>query len=391
MHDIDLSPARFVDGVPLDDLRHLRESAPVWWSSSMACWVVTSYKFVEQCNRDWSTFSSGDGVVDPADAGAPKWKPITGLDPPEHGRQRRLVMAPFTPIPIGRLEGMVRQITRDALASFLDEGGGDFVNAVGCTVPFRVMATLTGVPLADQDLIVGWTNSVMPNADPDYRPTTSTAESSRQLLSDYCLELARAQRGGTRPLLSQTLFDGRLGDRGLEDEEVANFLDTFIVGGTETTRQLLSHGLLALMEHPDQLRRLSDGEVAADTAVEEMLRWVSPVLHHSRRATKVSAVGDVVVGAGDRVTLWIVSANRDDTVFNQPEVFDVGRTPNPHVSLGAGGPHHCLGAHLARLEARVVFEELRPVLARLELAGPPVRVASNFFNGMKRLPIEVTN
>jgi cholest-4-en-3-one 26-monooxygenase len=391
MRDIDLSPERFVDGVPLDDLRHLRENAPVWWSSSMACWVVTSYEFVEQCNRDWSTFSSSDGVVDPADAGAPKWKPITALDPPDHGLQRRLVMAPFTPIPIGRLEEMVRRITRDALASFLDDGGGDFVNAVACAVPFRVMATLTGVPLADQDLIVSWTNSVMPNADPDYRPTTSSAERSRELLSDYCLELARAQRGGTRPLLSQTLFDGRLGERGLEDEEVANFLDTFIVGGTETTRQLLSHGLLALMEHPDQLRRFSDGEVAADTAIEEMLRWASPVLHHSRRATKESVVGDVMIGAGDRVTLWIVSANRDDAVFDRPEVFDAGRTPNPHVALGAGGPHHCLGAHLARLEARVVFEELRPVLTRLELSGPPVRVASNFFNGMKRLPIEVTN
>jgi cholest-4-en-3-one 26-monooxygenase len=391
MRAIDLSPERFVDGIPFDDLRHLRENAPVWWSSSMTCWVVTSYEFVEQCNRDWSSFSSSDGVVDPADAGAPTWKPITGLDPPEHGRQRRLVMAPFTPIPIGRLEEMVRQITRDALASFVDDGGGDFVNAVACTVPFRVMATLTGVPQADQDVIVGWTNSVMPNADPDYRPTESTAETARGLLSDYCLELARAQRGGVRPLLSQTLFEGRLGERELEDEEVANFLDTFIVGGTETTRQLLSHGLLALLEHPDQLRRLAAGEAAPVTAVEEMLRWASPVLHHSRRATRETVVGDVVIGAGDRVTLWIVSANRDAAVFDQPEVFDVGRGPNPHVSLGAGGPHHCLGAHLARLEARVVFEELRPLLSHLELAAPPVRVASNFFNGMKRLPIQLAS
>jgi cholest-4-en-3-one 26-monooxygenase len=389
MHDIDLSPERFVDGVPFDDLRYLRENAPVWWSPSMACWVVTSYQLVEQCNRDWASFSSSDGVVDPADAGAPKWKPITGLDPPEHGLHRRLVMAPFTPIPIGRLEEMVRRITREALASFVDDGGGDFVNAVACTVPFRVMATLTGVPFADQDLIVGWTNSVMPNADPDYRPTGATAETSRGLLSDYCLELAHAQRGGDRPLLSETLFEGRLGERELGDEEVANFLDTFIVGGTETTRQLLSHGLLALIEHPDQLRRLADGEVAAAVAVEEMLRWASPVLHHSRRATTQSAVGDVMIAAGDRVTLWIVSANRDSAAFKRPEVFDVGRTPNPHVSLGAGGPHHCLGAHLARLEARVVFEELRPLLSRLAPSDPPVRVASNFFNGMKRLPIEL--
>jgi cytochrome P450 len=120
-----------------------------------------------------------------------------------------------------------------------------------------------------------------------------------------------------------------------------------------------------------------------------MLRWVSPVLHHSRRATTESSVGEATIAAGDRVTLWIVSANRDPAVFSSADAFDIGRTPNPHVSLGAGGPHHCLGAHLARLEARVVFEELRPLLARLRLSGPPVRVASNFFNGMKRLPLHL--
>jgi cholest-4-en-3-one 26-monooxygenase len=386
---IDLRPERFAAGVPFDDLRWLRENEPVWWSSAMACWVVTSYELVEQCNRDWTRFSSSDGVVDPADAGAPKWKPITALDPPEHGRYRRLVMAPFTPIPIGRLEDMVRRIAREAIASFVAEGGGDFVNAIACAVPFRVMATLTGVPFDDEDLIVGWTNSVMPNADPDYRPTESTAEASRVALGAYCVELARAQRTGERPLLSQTLFEGRLGERELSDEEVANFLDTFIVGGTETTRQLISHGLLALLEHPDQCRRLVDGTVTGAVAVEEMLRWVSPVLHHSRRATQDAAVGEVGIGAGDRVTLWIVSANRDPHVFSAPDAFDVGRTPNPHVSLGAGGPHHCLGAHLARLEARVVFEELRPLLSRLTMSAPPVRVASNFFNGMKRFPLEL--
>ncbi len=152
-------------------------------------------------------------------------------------------------------------ITREAIASFVDEGGGDFVNAVACTVPFRVMATLTGVPSADQDLIVRWTNSVMPNADPDYRPTGATAEAARVALSDYCLNLARDQRSGQKPFLSQTLFEGRLEGRELDDEEVANFLDTFLVGGTETTRQLISHGLLALLEHPAQCRRLVEGTV----------------------------------------------------------------------------------------------------------------------------------
>ena len=387
---IDLGPERFAGGVPFDDFRYLRENAPVWYSTDMNCWVVTTYELVEQCNRDWTRFSSSDGVVDPADAGKPKWKPITGLDPPEHGRYRRVVMAPFTPVPIGRMEEMVRHITRDAIRSFVGDGGGDFVKAIACAVPFRVMATLTGVPFVDEDLIVGWTNSVMPNADPDYRPTESTAETSRIALGEYCLALARQQRSGERPLLSQTLFEGRLGERELSDEEIANFLDTFIVGGTETTRQLLSHGLLALLEHPDQCGRLVEGSVTSAIAVEEMLRWASPVLHHSRRATEESTFGEATIAAGDRVTLWIVSANRDPSVFVQPDAFDVERFPNPHVSLGAGGPHHCLGAHLARLEARVVFEELRPLLPQMQMSAPPVRVASNFFNGIKRLPVELS-
>jgi cholest-4-en-3-one 26-monooxygenase len=385
--EIDLGPERFAHGVPLAELRYLRENAPVWWSSSLQCWVVTSYELVEQCNRDWARFSSSDGVVDPADAGTPRWRPITGLDPPEHGRYRRLVMAPFTPVPVERLEGLVREITRDAVYAFVNDGGGDFVKGVACAVPFRVMATLTGVPLADEDLIVGWTNSVMPNADPDFRPTESTAETSRLALGEYCLSLARRQRSGERALLSQTLFEGRLEDRALRDDEVAHFLDTFIVGGTETTRQLIAHGLLALLEHPDQRHRLVSGSVPSALAVEEMLRWASPVLQHSRRATEASTVGGVTIAAGDRVTLWIVSANRDDAVFDHPDVFDVGRAPNPHVSLGAGGPHHCLGAHLARLEARVVFEELRSLLPHIALDAPPERVASNFFNGIKRLPV----
>jgi len=384
---IDLSPERFGRGVPYDDLRTLRTTAPVWWSEAMKCWVVTSYRLVEQCNRDWARFSSSDGVVDPDDAGKPQWKPITALDPPEHSRYRRVVMAPFTPVPIGRLEGLVRQVARAAIAAFATSGGGDFVPAVAAAVPFRVMAALTGVPPEDEDLVIGWTNTVMPSADPDYRPTESAAELARHALGDYCLALARSQRRGSRPVLSEVLFDARIDGRGLTDEEIANFLDTFIVGGTETTRQLLSHGLLGILGHPDQRDRLLDGSVDPAGAVEEIFRWASPVLHHSRRVTEDTTVGGATVRAGDRVTLWIASANRDEEVFADPDGFDLGRTPNPHVALGAGGPHHCLGAHLARLEGRVVFEEMLPLLTHLTLTGPPVRVPSNFFNGIKRCPV----
>lgn len=384
---IDLSPERFAAGVPYEDLRQLRTRAPVWWSRDLGCWVVTSYRLVEQCNRDFARFSSSEGVVDPNDAGVPDWTPITALDPPEHSRYRRLVMAPFTPVPVGRLQAMVRRVARGAVDSLARAGGGDFVAAVAAAVPFRVMAELTGAPAADEDTVIGWTNAVMPSADPDYRPSEGAAPQARRELGDYCLALTRAQRHGEQSPLARTLFEARLAGRPLRDEQVANFLDTFLVGGTETTRQLLSQGLLALLDHPEQCRRLVRGSVEVSAAVEEMLRWVSPVLHHSRRVTEDTVVGQAALAAGDRVTLWIASANRDEAVFADPDTFDVGRSPNPHVALGAGGPHHCLGAHLARLEARVVFEELRPLLPALRLAAPPARVASNFFHGLKSCPV----
>ncbi len=384
---IDLSPERFGDGVPFDDLAHLRREAPVWWSEGLGCWVVTPYDLVEACNRDWSTFSSSDGVVDPADAGKPQWRPITGMDPPEHSDYRRSVRVPFTPIPIGRLEPMVRAITAEAMATFVAAGGGDVVVSLGAAIPFRVMSALTGAPAEDETLVVEWTNRVMPNSDPEYRPTPASAETARRELSEYCREVADRQRHGERAPLAEMLFSTRLTDRPLSVDEVANFLDTFIVGGTETTRQLLTHSLLALLDHPDQAARLRDGSVPLGGAVEELVRWASPVLHHSRRATAETTIGGATIAAGERVTLWIVSANRDHSVFSDGDRLELARDPNPHVAFGAGGPHYCLGAHLARLETRIFVEALLPLVDRIEAAGPAIRVRSNFFNGIKRFPV----
>jgi cytochrome P450 len=386
---IDLTPERFGEGIPFADLARLRAEAPVFWSDALGCWVVTPYQLVEECNRDWSTFSSSDGVVDPADAGKPPWRPITGIDPPEHSDYRRSVRVPFTPVPIGRLAPMVHDITARALDRFVINGGGDVVGSLGAAIPYRVMSALTGAPIEDEAMVVGWTNSVMPNSDPDYRPTPSAAETARRELSAYCLEVAERQRNGERAPLAEMLFSARLAERPLGVEEVAHFLDTFIVGGTETTRQLLTHSPLALMDHPDQTARLREGSVPMASAVEELVRWASPVLHHSRRATVDVALGGATVAAGDRVTLWIVSANRDAAVFDEADRLDLGRDPNPHVAFGAGGPHYCLGAHLARLETRIFLEALLPLTVRMEAVEPPTRVRSNFFNGIKRFPVAV--
>ncbi|HUP75601.1 MAG TPA: cytochrome P450, partial [Acidimicrobiales bacterium] len=167
------------------------------------------------------------------------------------------------------------------------------------------------------------------------------------------------------------------------------FAVNYLLGGTETTRNLIAQALLVLLEHPDQLRRFVDGEVDAATMVEELLRWVTPVLHHSRWCTRTVEVAGKTINAGDRLTLWMVSANHDDEAFDRADEFDIGRSPNPHVALGGGGPHFCLGSHLARLESVVTFETLRPILSSMKLTAPPQRVRSNFINGMKHLHVAV--
>jgi cholest-4-en-3-one 26-monooxygenase len=387
LDDLDL----FTRGVPHAALAELRRRDPVRWverGAEPGYWVVTRYAELVAINRDWQRFSSTSGVT-PRGQGVEQSFALLNMDPPEHTRARALVSPAFTPRAIGRLEARVRQLASERAFAFVRAGGGEFVAAVAAPYPVRVICELIGVPEADERDILAWSNAVVPNRDPEYSVSTEVAAEANRKLEVWARGLIEHKRSTPGEDLCSELLRVRLDDRPLSDEQISAFVRLIVVGGSETTRHLLSHALLLLAQHPEQRERFASGEVPAETAVEELLRFVSPVLHHGRRATQDVEVAGRKIRAGDRVTLWMVSANRDDAVFERPDQLDLGRRPNEHVALGAGGPHFCLGAHLARLETVALLDALRPWLSRIELAGEPVRLRSNFFHGIKRLPLAV--
>ena len=386
---IDLSDTRFEEGVPFDTLAHLRARDPVWWWPEGSCWVVTTHDLVEKMNRDFETYSSEGGIVPPAGANINP-SVLLAMDPPLHTEYRRMVIKSFVPRSIAAIEANVRDIAQEAVDEFARNGGGDFVIDIGSAIPFRVMADLTGVPRSAERMIMRWGNAIAPNSDPEYRTTSNAANEANDALGDYLGEQFEARRQApTDDLLSQ-LLQVRRGDEPLPEADLRGFAVNYLLGGTETTRNLIAQALLVLLEHPDQLRRFVDGEVDSTTMVEELLRWVTPVLHHSRWCKRAVEVAGKTINAGDRLTLWMISANHDEAAFDRADEFDIGRDPNHHVALGGGGPHFCLGSHLARLESVVTFETLRPLLSSMKLTAPPQRVRSNFINGMKHLHVAVS-
>jgi cholest-4-en-3-one 26-monooxygenase len=384
---IDLSDVRFEQSVPFETFAHLRENAPVWWWPEGSCWVVTTHDLVEQMNRDFETYSSSGGIVPPGSTLNPSV--LLAMDPPEHTEYRRMVIKSFVPRAIAALEVEARAIAHEAVDAFARNGGGDFVPDIAAAIPFRVMAHLTGVPRSAELDIMNWGHAIAPNSDPEYRPHPTSMMDAQEALSAYLGEQFAERRANPGDDLFSNLLHVTRNGAALPEEDLRGFGVNYLLGGTETTRNLLGQALRVLLEHPAEMQRFIDGEVDTTVMVDELLRFTTPVLHHSRWVTRDAETGGHHFAAGDRVTLWMVSANRDAAAFVDPDRFDAGRTPNHHVSLGGGGPHFCLGSHLAKLEAVVTLEALRPLLGRMAFAGPPERVRSNFINGMKHLPIEV--
>ena len=384
---IDLSDERFERSVPYETFAYLREHAPVWWWPEGSCWVVTTHELVEQMNRDWPTFSSAGGIVPPGSTLNPSV--LLAMDPPEHTKYRHLVIPSFMPRAIARLEADVRTIADDAVAHYVAAGGGDFVPDIAAAIPFRVMADLTGVPRSAERQIMEWGHAIAPNSDQEYRPTPTSMMDAQEGLSAFLGEQFAARRANPGDELFSHLLHGTIDGSPLSEEDLRGYGVNYLLGGTETTRNLIGQAMRVLLENAGQMRRFVEGEVATATMIDELLRFVTPVLHHSRWVAADVEVGGQQLAKGDRATLWMASANRDPAVFDAPEDLDVGRSPNPHVALGGGGPHFCLGSHLAKLEAVATFDALRPVLERCSFAGEPQRVRSNFINGMKHLPLTV--
>jgi cytochrome P450 len=374
--------------------RLLRRQAPVYWTGGTAAypgfWSITRYEDIVTISRDPGAFSSAGGIqltTDPATAHTLGKSMIT-MDPPRHVRLRRLVSKGFTPRMVATIAPEVRAIATGILDEAAPRGGCDFVVDVAARLPLAVICGMMGIPRRDWGLMFDLTNRVLGPDDAEYQTAEGGRSATRREaaieMTGYFERLIADRRHERRDDLVSILAEDT--DEPLTDEEVVHFCRLLIQAGNETTRHAISGGMLALIEHPEQQALLLEDPSLLPRAVEEILRWTSPVLHMARAATRDAVLSGQRIAAGERVVMWYPSANRDEDVFPNPDRFDVGRHPNEHLAFGLA-EHFCLGSGLARLELRVIFEELLRRLPDIDLDGHPERLRSNFLGGYKHMPV----
>jgi cholest-4-en-3-one 26-monooxygenase len=313
------------------------------------------------------------------------------MDPPAHTRYRKLVNRGFTPRMIAALSAHVRELTVAIVEQAVAKGECDFVVDVAAELPLEVIAELLGVPREDRFKLFEWSNSMIGSEDPEYRVSDEHVMEAQVEMYMYAQALAEKRRAEPRQDIVTTLLNAEVDGDTLSELDFNLFFLLLSVAGNETTRNAIAHGMNAFLDNPDQWDLLvSDPAARIDGAVEEILRWATPVLFFRRNCTRDTELGGQTIRAGEKISLWYISANRDESVFDDPFRFDITRDPNPHIAFGGGGPHFCLGAQLARLEIRLLFEELARRVPRLEAQGEPDRLRSNFIGGIKHLPVRLS-
>ena len=380
----------FADGPPHELFRRLREEAPVCRlpePDGPGYWAVTRYADVFEVSRHPDLFGSHPNTMihDPDDGGAGAGEIMLNQDPPRHTQLRKLVNRGFTPRQINQLEPRIR----DIVDRLLDAAGEEFdlVTDVAVELPLQVIAELVGVPEEERHTVFACTERMMSIGDPELGGTEADAREAMAEMFEYADRLAAERATGDGSDLLSVLLAAEVDGERLSQLDVDLFFMLLMNAGSETTRNLITGGMLTLFEHPDQRARLQSDLTLLPSAIEEMLRWVTPVMHFRRTARADTELAGQAIQAGDKVVMWYSSANRDELAFTGADNFDLERSPNDHAAFGAGGPHFCLGASLARLEARVMFESLLTRMPNLVQAGPIRRLRSNFINGIKELPV----
>jgi cytochrome P450 len=397
---IDLSDHdAFAKAVPYEGFAELRRADPVHWNpepDGRGFWAVTRYMDIRHVHRSPDIFSSelgGTSLEDLEPEHIEARKSMLDMDPPRHDELRGLINRRFTPRAVRIWEGQVRKVTREVLDLALQKGEFDFVLEISSEIPMQVFAEILGVPQSERREIIEIGDRLLGNKDPEFAVETDAAHRHLPFSSPAALEMfafgrrlaAQRRKKPREDLVTQLAFEP------LSQREFDVYFLLLATAGNETTRHTITHGLVALLEHPDQLKRLKTDPALGRSATEEMLRWATPVHHFRRTAAVGTELGGKQIAAGDKITTWFVSGNRDETVFDEPDSFDISRSPNPHLAFGPGGIHLCLGSHLARMEVQIVFEELLARDVTIEMTGPRERLRSNFFNGIKRLPVRVTS
>ena len=388
----------------------LRKESPVHFQretdGGKGFWAVTRHADICEVDKDPETYTSTNFVnleeVEPELQEARR--SILEMDGLRHRALRKLISREFSrPNLMRNYEALLRDITRTTVDTALAKGEFDFVEEISADFPIQVLARLLDVPQEKTGQLIDWGNEIVGFSDPEHaRVLISDPESEKykhlpfrspvsQEVFDYGRELAADRRGGDgTDLVSQLVNKIPEDGQAMSASEYDSYFLLLVVAGNETTRHTITHSMLALLEHPEQLAKLQANPDLIPDAVEEFLRWASPVYHFRRTATRDVELGGQQIKEGDKVVMWFASGNRDEEVFENPYDFDVTRTNIDHVTFGKGSPHLCMGNNLARMEIRLMFEELIPRLRTVELNGEVRRVRSNFVNGIKTLPVKVT-
>ncbi len=386
-------------GPPHEQFGWLREHDPVHWHANGGApdwpgfWAVTTHEHVAHVSRHPETFSSARrlslfGEI-PEEHIELQRLMMLNMDPPQHTRQRAFVNRGFTPRMIGRLEQHITEICHSLLDGVSRRDTTDFVTEIAAPLPLWVICELVGAPVADRDRIFELSNILIGSTDPEFQVAPRAQQSAAAAVYAYGAALAERRRAEPADDIVTRLLQPDDDGEALTSDEFDLFFLLLTVAGNETTRNAAAGGMLALCQRPEQWQRLLADPSLIPTAAEEIVRWVSPVNMFRRTAVCDTELGGRPVAAGDKVVVFYASANRDAGVFAAPGEFDVGRNPNPHVGFGGGGPHFCLGRHLAALELRVLLQVLIERMPGIRLDGEPSRLRSNFINGIKHLPVRL--
>lgn len=402
-----ISPDVYTQGVPHSTFKHYRDHDPVAWihePNGAGFWSLTRYEHVIEASRTPDVFSSAQGIrleeMTPEELEARRT--MMEMDRPEHTTYRRLVQPPFQRRSVETYDAMLRELANEVIQASQKESQFDFVKLIARQLPMRMLGKLMGVPDEDGPWLVEIGDAMIGNTDPEftshpvdlvdtdaYRLMPFRSPLSYKLFEYAEKEAAKRRENPTDDLTTRLLEPTREGEV-LPEHQFKNLFALLVAAGNDTTRYTLAAGLHALAHHPDQLRELQANPELMDSAVEEILRWGSVTMHFRRTATQDYTLGGKTIKAGDKVMLWFMAADYDERQFPDPYTFNIHRTPNDHMAFGLKSPHKCLGEHLARLEIKVLFEELLPQIRTVEIVGPIERLRSNFISGIKHLPVKVT-
>lgn len=370
---------------PLEHYAWMRRNAPVYRDETGGVWGVALHEDIMHCSKNPAIFCSGKSSRPEEGTWIPS---MINLDDPDHKRRRNLVNRGFTPRRVQDHEPLIRRVVTQLIDAVAAKGSCDFVREIAAPLPMAVIGTLLGVAEQDWDTLLQWSEDMLRGTDSKVSEEVRLgAMKAGGAYAQYAMQVIADRRKHPRDDLMGILVQSAIGGQGLSDEELIQESLLILVGGDETTRHVISGGMRALIEHPDQRRKLCRDPGLIPTAVEEMLRWVTPIKNMNRTATRDVELRGQKIREGDKVLMLYQSGNRDERVFEDPERFDVERSPNDHVAFGGYGTHFCLGAPLARLELRIMFEELLRRLPDMEIDGDLPLRPSNFIVGIEHMPV----